>query len=269
MAAITFEFASAASLAVFALVVTPLLILAWSGGAVTLPSPITMTRRSGNCDCSAGAGMALITEAAIKTEADKSQGEAARTANVAARRDAAKATSMTVFMIVPLMPSKPVCSSFTGPMWPSADLTLAVTLSWHLSPLQLQRRNSLVRTRTEHRRRRLYGAGRFVAGAPFGVPPPLLTARAKIFVAVCKTRTPKPCENAIALPLPASARRSKARLLSSLRSAGSGLRHAAAAATCSSSDRDRSTFPGARFSTEPPIAFMAAQEGSVTETIRG
>src|ERR1700683_2033663 len=57
MAAINFEFASTASLTVLALVVTPLVIGAESGTALTLPSPTTMIRacRSGR-DCCAAAG---------------------------------------------------------------------------------------------------------------------------------------------------------------------------------------------------------------------
>src|SRR6476646_361203 len=90
-AAISFALASAASFAVFALVVTPPLIVAWSGGTLTLPSPVTTTRASaGDCGCCACAGtIATTTAAAIAAVAERQRRHAGGMGSVAARIDVA------------------------------------------------------------------------------------------------------------------------------------------------------------------------------------
>jgi hypothetical protein len=77
IAAISFELASVASLTVLALVVTPPLIRAWSGGTLMLPSPVTITRPSGgDCGCCACA-VATKTTAARKQVPHRSARKAA------------------------------------------------------------------------------------------------------------------------------------------------------------------------------------------------
>ena len=89
--AIRFALASVASFAVFALVVTPPPIVAWSGGTLTLPSPVTTTRTlAGDCGCCACAGtIARTTAAASAAVPERQRRHAGGKGSVAARIDVA------------------------------------------------------------------------------------------------------------------------------------------------------------------------------------